>query len=338
MSDVLKVVSIGPGVTVQDAGWSGTLALGLSRGGAVDRQALAQVWALLNQPDTAVLEMAGMGGRFQVLQDARIALSGAQMDARLDGVALHWNAVHSVFAGQVLDIGAARSGVYGYLGVGGGFATPRFLGSASTHRGAGLGQVVQQGDVLGRNEDRFSALAGLVLPVPAPTTAPLRVVATAHTELFDPALRARFEQVVFRRGARANRQGVALECDESFALSSGQSLPSETVIPGDIQVPGEGAPYALLADSQTTGGYPRIAAILPCDLARVAQAAIGQELRFTFVSREDGIAAERADRRMREKLKELCTPILRDPAHMNDLLSYQLISGAITGEMAEDME
>jgi allophanate hydrolase subunit 2 len=123
-----------------------------------------------------------------------------------------------------------------------------------------------------------------------------------------------------------------LDADTSFALEGGQSIPSETVIPGDIQVPGQGSPFALLADSQTTGGYPRIAAILPCDVARVAQAIAGTQLRFNFVSREDGIAAELAERKQRAGLGARCLPILRDPMHMQDLLSYQLVSGAISGD------
>lgn len=333
MRAVLKAVKIGPAVTVQDSGWNGTLATGLSRGGAVDTFALAQVSALLGQSGTAVLEMAGIGGTFHVMADARVALAGAVMDARLDGAALYWNAVHRLQKGQVLEIGAVRSGVYGYLGIGGGFATPRFLESASTHRGAGLGHVIQAGDVLHAHGDDNEERVGLALPKSAVVSTPIRVVPTAHTDLFDAETRACFERTVFTRGTRGNRQGVSLESDESFALQGGQSLTSETVIPGDIQVPGQGAPYALLADSQTTGGYPRIAAILPCDLPRIAQAEVGQSLRFKFITREEGIAVELADRKARARLANACAPIYRDPFHMTDLLSYQLISGAISGDL-----
>ena len=332
MTSSFFVEHCGPAVTVQDAGWRGTLASGLSRGGAADTLALAQVWALLGQEGTAVLELAGFGGRFKALALTRIAFAGANMDLRLDGEALLGHAVHRVEAGQVLDIGAARAGTYGYLGVGGGLETPRFLGSASTHRGAGLGQVIKAGQTLVCGEDATPDRVGLKLPQMNAKSGAIRVVPTAHTSLFSKDQREAFERTVFTRGARGNRQGIALETDVSFALKGGQSIPSETVIPGDIQVPGQGAPFALLADSQTTGGYPRIAAILPCDLPRVAQADVGETLRFSFVSREEGIAFERADRKASAALAKACTPILRNPADMNDLLSYQLISGAISGE------
>ena len=328
----ILVEKIGPAVTVQDAGWEGTLAMGLSRGGAADTRALAEAWALIGERDTAVLEMAGMGGRFKVLAPARIALTGAPMGATLDNAHLLWNGVHCVEAGQVLEIETARTGAYGYLAIGGGFVTPRFYGSASTHRGAGLGHVVQVGDTLAIGTDTKPDRVGLVLPSVRQNSTPIRVVATAHTRLFSHDVCRAFEETTFERSARGNRQGVALETGMSFALPGGQSIPSETVIPGDIQVPGQGAPFALLADSQTTGGYPRIAAILPCDLPRVAQAIAGTQLRFKFVTREDGIAAELAERKVRSGLGARCVPILRDPMHIQDLLSYQLISGAISGK------
>ncbi|MEP5151808.1 MAG: urea amidolyase, partial [Planktotalea sp.] len=144
---------------------------------------------------------------------------------------------------------------------------------------------------------------------------------------------ARFQSTEFTRAASGNRQGVELECEDNFALQGGQSIPSETVIAGDIQVPGQGAPIALLADCQTTGGYPRIATILPCDLPHVAQANVGTKLRFHMISREEGIVAELKERKARSALNAQCQPILRDPAQMNDLLSYQLISGVTAGDI-----
>jgi len=329
MMPALKVERAGPLVTVQDAGWRGTLATGLSAGGAADTRALAEIWALLGEPNTAVLEMAGMGGQFRALAPMRIAFSGAMMSATLDGAPMLWNAVHKVEAGQVLDIGAAHKGTYGYLGIGGGLKTPRFLGSSSTHRTAGLGQVVQAGDILAIGTDTQPDRIGLALPHRAQNNDLIQVVQTAHTALFSEELIDRFEKAMFLRGARGNRQGISLETDQNFSLEGGQSIPSETVIAGDIQVPGQGVLFALLADCQTTGGYPRIAAILPSELPKIAQANVGDAFQFKFMDREKAVAVELAERAARAALANKCRPILRDPAKMNDLLSYQLISGAI---------
>ncbi len=116
---------------MQDLGRPGLLAKGLSRGGAADPLALAEGAALLGQrADFAAIEMTGMGGIFEAEGDSlRIALTGAPMQASIDGEPVAWNASHLLHRGQRLSIGAARKGTYGYLHVGGGIATEPFLGS-----------------------------------------------------------------------------------------------------------------------------------------------------------------------------------------------------------------
>lgn len=327
----VKVHSCGASVTVQDAGWTGTLATGLSRGGVADRLAYAQMQALLGETHGAVLEMAGQGGEFSVSHRARIALTGAPMRASIDGVALRWNAVHTLDAGQRLSIGVAEQGVFGYLGFGGGLDEPRVMGSASTHRASGLGRVVVAGDRLRIGPDSKPERTGLALPESRAREGHIRLVPAAQTDLFDPDVIALFEHTIFTRGLRGNRQGVVLESDARFALDGGQSIPSETVLPGDIQIPGDGVPLVLLADCQTTGGYPRIASVLPCDLPRVVQAGPGTKLQFQLISRDEGIAAERQSHTELAGLEKACRPMVRDPAEMADLLSYNLISGALTG-------
>lgn len=322
-------------MTVQDDGWRGALAFGLSQGGAADTRALAEGRALLGQAGIAVVEMAGMGGQFRVSHATRIALTGADMQATLDGAALAWNAVHRMEAGQVLVIGAARSGVYGYLCVGGGVETPVAIGSRSTHRASGLGHVLQAGDILPLGVDTKPERTGLILPAQSPSTQPIRIVPTAQTSLFSDDVLSAFQATEFTRSARGNRQGVALESLEPFTLDGGQSITSETIVYGDIQLPGDGTPVVLMADCQTTGGYPRIAAVLPCDMPRVAQAPVGAKLRFKLLTRQEGITAELAEHKARAELARKCVPILRDPASMQDLLSYQLISGAVSGDEEE---
>jgi 5-oxoprolinase (ATP-hydrolysing) subunit C len=136
----------GPAMSVQDRGRPGQLALGLSRGGAADRMALAEGAALLGQgDDLAAIEMAAMGGVFEATEDMRIALTGAPMRAALEGAPLMWGASHWLRAGQRLEIGPAVAGVYGYLHVGGGFAVPEVQGARGAHLAAGIGAVLEQG-------------------------------------------------------------------------------------------------------------------------------------------------------------------------------------------------
>ena len=102
--------------------------------------------------------------------------------------------------------------------------------------------------------------------------------------------------------------------------------------PGDVQLTGDGAPYVLLAECQTTGGYPRIGTVLPCDLPRVAQAAPGVGLRFRFVSVAEGIAACRPETELLAELRRRVRPSLRAVHDIPDLLGYQLVSGVTAGE------
>ena len=328
----LIVKQVGPGVAVQDLGRPGYLAMGLTRGGAADVRAVHEGAALLAQgTDLAVLEMVGTGGTFQASDAIRIALTGGTMTAQIDGEAVTWNASHLVPKGATLTIGPSRSGTYGYLHVGGGFDTASALGSRATHQSCGLGALVATGDTLPVGTDKGRDV-GMTLPVDARFTGgSVRIVPSMQTEDFDPAIRDRFEQTAFRRDPRANRQGVRMDSDGyGFSNPRALSIVSEVIVPGDIQITGDGTPFVLMAESQTTGGYPRIGTVLPCDLPRVAQAPAGAVLQFAFLSLDDGAAVQaRADADL-AKLRSAVTPLVRDPATMQDLLSYQLVGGVVS--------
>ena len=340
MMRVLKVLSAGPGLTVQDMGRTGYLAFGLSRGGAADRLALAEGAALLGQPAThAAIEMAGLGGTFRAETDLRIALTGAPMAATVEeGGSLRWNASHLLPKGAVLRVGAVQAGAYGYLHLGGGVATPERLGGRSAHLTAGLGQRLQAGDQLPVGPDAGSATHLSLEPAPRLSGGVLRMVPSLQTSLFGEAMLARFEATTFTRDSRANRMGVRLLPEgEGFALDGGLSVLSEAIAPGDIQVTGDGAPYVLLSECQTTGGYPRIGSVLPSDLPRVAQAQAGARFRFEMVTLEAAVEIERRAAAARAALTGQLRPLLRDPASVRDLLGYQLVSGVTAGrDLDED--
>ncbi len=335
MSRQLTILQAGPGHTVQDLGRPGYLASGLSRGGAADKQALYEGAALLGQdPALAAIEMAGLGGSFVTSEALRIALTGAPMVARRsDGSLLRWNASHLLPAGETLIIGAVQAGSYGYLHVAGGIETQARLGSRSAHLAAGLGAVLQTGDVLPVGTDGGGNVDMTLEPEPRLDGGTLHFVPSLQTALFGAAELARFQQVGFTRDSRANRMGVRLLPEgEGFALDGGLSVLSEVIAPGDIQITGDGTPFVLMSECQTTGGYPRIGSVLPSDLARVAQAQTGARFSFTQVSLADAVAIERRAKEERLRLRARLTPLLRDPSSLRDLLSYQLVSGVTAGD------
>lgn len=328
----LKVLRIGPAASIQDQGRAGRLDQGISRGGAADLLALAEGAALLRQDGgLAALELAGMGGTFEATGPLRIALTGAPMAASLDGESLAWNASHQLQAGQRLDIGAPRKGVYGYLHLGGGIASEVLLGARAAHLVSGLGRTVAEGDLLPAGTDTGRE-TGLGLPAEDRFQGgELRIVESFQSSLFPKEVRARFAATAFSRGSRANRMGVEMvSAGEGFAAAGQLNILSEIIVPGDVQMTGDGKPFVLLREAQTTGGYPRIGSVLPCDLTRVAQAQAGTDLWFRWVSLEDGLAAQAQYEKMIEALPSTCGPLVREPAMMQDLLSYQLISGAVS--------
>jgi len=333
---VLRVHSTGPGATVQDLGRPGYLAFGLSRGGAVDRRAMAEGAALLRQSEgLAALEMGAMGGTFEATENLRIALTGAPMGATLDGARVSWQASHLLPAGAQLVIGAASEGSYGYLHVGGGFETAQRLGSRSVHLAAGLGARVQAGDCLPVGKDAGTE-TGLKLDAdPRFSGGTVRILPSLQTEVFSRDQIARFEATEFRRDGRGNRMGVPLVQDGAgFESQTGLSVLSEVIVPGDIQITGDGTPFVLLSECQTTGGYPRLSSVLPADLPRVAQAPLGARLRFQFVSLAEAVRIEAQDKVRRATLSQRLSPLIRDPRMMRDLLSFNLISGATAGDHA----
>lgn len=308
----LHVLRAGPAVTVQDRGRPGHAVRGLSRGGAADRLALLEGAALLGQsPDLAALELAAFGGVFRATRALRLALTGAPMAAQVGGRRLDWNAVHRLAPGEVLEIGAVQDGAYGYLSVGGGIDVPPVLGSRATHLAARLGRVLQAGDVLALGPDTGPDRPETALPDPGRCAGGrIRLLPTSQTGLFAPETLARFLATAFTRDPRGNRQGMRLAwTGEAFAAEGHLGLPSEPAQMGDIQMTGDGVPMVLGPECQTTGGYPRLAAVHPADLPRVVQA--GAPLRFVMVPLAEALASPWHEADLLARLR--ATVVLRRP-------------------------
>lgn len=328
----LHVLSTGPAMTFQDMGRRGYLAQGLTRGGAADTLALYEGAALLGQSsDLAAIEMVGMGGNFRADADMRIALTGASMTATIDGEPVAWNASHRLSQGSTLAIGGVRSGTYGYLHVGGGFAGTPLMGSRSVHLSAGIGRAIAQGDTLDTLPDQGTGTGNALPRDDRFGGGILRVVASMQTDQFDADTQDRFAATTFRKGTRANRMGVEMQSDGAGFFTANQlNILSEVIVPGDIQITGDGAPFVLLCECQTTGGYPRIGTVIPSDMARAAQAQTGAKLTFEFIELTTATEIEQRAAASRKRLSAEVFPMVRDPEDIRDLLAYQLVGGAIS--------
>ncbi|WP_308915014.1 biotin-dependent carboxyltransferase family protein [Jannaschia sp. LMIT008] len=319
---MIEILACGPLTTVQDAGRPGHLSLGLARGGAADRQALLDAAALLSGVAAPGIESAGAPLRLRPDVDCTIALTGAPMRVTAGGKPLGWHASHVVQAGIVLDLKPSGEGVYSYIHVAGGLDVRPVMGSAAAHLIAGIGAALHPGDRLRIRAPATPAAATLVRPDDRYAGGTLRCVATPQTALFRKADLDRFEGTAFTRATQGNRQGIKLDpAGAGFATEGQLNLLSDFVLPGDVQMTGDGIPYILGPECQTTGGYPRIAHVVTADLPRALQAPPGAVLRFAFVDLPTARAAVLRP--------PAVAPTLRDPAAMADLLSYDLIDGVI---------
>lgn len=325
-------------LTVQDMGRPGHLGQGLSRGGAMDRQAVIEAAALLEaDAPLAGIEMAAAGGTFQVDQPTRIALTGAPMNATLDGAPLRWHACHPIRPGQTLRIGAAQGGVYGYLTPAGGLATPEWLGSRAAHLSIGIGGQLRAGSVLDCTGDPDPERPARVIGAASRFGGGVvRVMDGPQTGLFDQDVLDAFYATEFLRGGRGNRQGVQLQAERRFTSGHAADLASDMIAPGDLQMTGDGVPYVLMAECQTIGGYPRIGQVIEADLPLVAQAAPGARLRFRRLTLDEADALYRDQNAMLREAAARCCNLVRDPSTMRDLLAYQLVGGVTAGDELKD--
>ncbi|SFJ55363.1 biotin-dependent carboxyltransferase family protein [Jannaschia pohangensis] len=322
---MMEVVSCGPLITLQDRGRPGHLSQGLAEGGAADRQALREAEALLGTIG-AGLEIPGSPLTLRLTTDTRIALTGAEMSADVDGRPLVWHAAHPLPAGSVLRLRPGTAGIYSYLHVTGGFDAPEVLGSRAAHLIANIGAPLAPGDRL--DHAPSVGAASRVTPADRFGGGLLRIVETPQTRLFPPDDLTRFENTAFTRDPRGNRQGVRLASNGAGFATEGQlNLLSDFILPGDVQMTGDGVPYILGPECQTTGGYPRIGTVIAADLPRALQALPGAPLRFRFVPL--------AEARALTVPAPQVTPLTRDPAEMGDLLGLNLIGGVVSAKETE---
>ena len=334
----LIIHSAGPGLTVQDLGRPGWKAQGLSTGGAADPLALVEAAALLGaDANQAVVEMMGFGGVFSVDEGTRFALTGAIMRADINGEPVAHNATHFLPAGAKLSIGGAQKGVFGYLAFAGSIATPSVMDSRATHLTAGIGKLLAPGEKMPLQSDPNRMRAPQKLPASTRFDGgAIRVMPGPQTDFFDAETLSAFTKTTFQRSTHGNRQGVRLQYKgATFGTKGGLNHVSDLIVPGDIQMTGEGVPYVLLAECQTIGGYPRIASVIPADLPKIAQAAPGTAMQFRFLTLQEADATATSHKAMLKHLTSMCAPMIRDPHDIADLLRYQLISGATPGDDLE---
>jgi biotin-dependent carboxylase-like uncharacterized protein len=292
----LTVINVGPQISIQDAGRPGLMRYGVPASGPMDRFAFAIAnLALGNLPDAPAIEVSlgGLtlhctegpltfcvaGGDFQVLiDDARI---GAWVSATLQ-------------IGQTLTLRPGRWGNWCYLAFMGDLVHHPWLGSASTHgpTGLGAGHLVKGGRLHIETTCRSKKLGAIPCPVSARPRQKIRVVLGPQERFFSSEAIATFLTEPFVLTDAYDRMGVRLS-GRALPPNAPLDMPSEAILRGSIQVAGDGVATVLLADHQTTGGYPKIATILSDDLDNFVQLRSRSRVAFEAISATAAISAAR---------------------------------------------
>ncbi len=286
--------------TVQDLGRPGWRRFGIPLSGALDRAALRAANAAAGNfpaaPGAAAIEITFPGPRLRVLDEARIAVAGADLDARMNGVPIDPEESLLVRPGDTLHFDAPRRGQWLYLGVAGGIDVPAVFGSRSTFARGGLGgtagRPLRAGDVLGRGEASVNSRRAGHLDHAAGSFGLIRIILGPQADAFTVEAQGALSSRPFEVTVQRDRSGVRLRGAPLAHRGSAEIL-SDGLVPGAIQVPADGGPVVILADGPTTGGYAKIAAVIDADLDRLAQITPGTALRFEAVTVEEAHALRR---------------------------------------------
>ena len=286
----LEVMRAGPLTSVQAKPRTGFLAAGVSPSGPMDQAAYEIAQALVgNDGDAAALEFAQFGGSYRVGEDCLFAVTGGACAVTCDGHPVPGWESHHIRAGQRLDVGAMRDGVWGYIAFSGGIDVPTVLGSRATHLRNGMGgfegRALQTGDRLKLGESGMTTGRRLTTLFHR-ARGPVRVIAGPQDDWFSRKAWGDFLGEPYSLSPKRDRMASLL--DGPFLKSDkGHDIISDGTPAGSIQVPGSGQPLVLGAERQTTGGYPKIATVISADLPRLAQMPAGTAFRFVRVDRDE---------------------------------------------------
>ncbi|CAI8786358.1 5-oxoprolinase (ATP-hydrolysing) subunit C [Pseudomonas sp. IT-232MI5] len=288
----LTIEASTPLCLLQDAGRFGVRHLGVTQGGAADWCSMSWAnWLLGNNLDATVIEITLGGFAVVAAEDCLLALAGADLGAQIDGQPLAPWRSFKLGKGQKLLFTQPLLGARAYLAAPGGFEAPKVLGSSATvvreEFGGldGMGLPLAKGATLSYHRKSLCVReVPLDLRPDLKANAPLDLVLGAQIGQFSGQSLFDAFNSAWTLDSRADRMGIRLL---GKALEyQGQPMISEGIPLGAVQVPPDGQPIVLLNDRQTIGGYPRLGALTPLALARLAQCLPGDRVRFTPVMQE----------------------------------------------------
>ena len=311
----LRVIMPGILTTIQDRGRWGWQGRGVAVAGPMDPRSHRLANMLVgNEAEGATIEATLVGPEVEFEDDRIVAVTGADFELTVDSRAMPINAPFAVRTGSVLRFGNHRRGARAYLAITGGIAVPPVLASRSTHLPSAMGGLdgrpLRAGDRLPlgkRGRESFSAaLSGQINGEPRPLSAlkmtpvpffgvpdgraTVRILPGPQLDRFAPDALEILQSVPYVLDANSNRMGFRLQGPTLRHAGDAEMLSDATPL-GALQVPAAGQPILLMADRQTTGGYPSIATVISADIGLAGQLAPGDSISFVVSTLREAMAA-----------------------------------------------
>ena len=297
MSDVEFSISFaGPLVTFQDIGRPGNMRYGVSASGPMDIVSFEAANAVLgNETKQTAIEIS-LGGLILQCHEGSItlAITGGDFLIEYQGQKISSWTVLTIQKGERLSIRAGKSGSWAYLAFSGKLNVKDWLKSNSTHSTSGFGGgVLKTGQKFTLTDASNQAnRIGPILKPSFSTNDLIHVVLGPQDQYFMNTAIEIFSDSIFKVSDNYDRMGMQLT-GPKLELKSALSIPSEPVVKGSIQVSGDGIPTILLADHQTTGGYPKIATVISSDINRLVQFRSNQSVEFKLISSNEALQKTR---------------------------------------------
>ena len=335
MSVALRVLAAGPGVTLQDGGRHGYLRFGVTGAGPMDPLAFATANRAIGAASDAPAIEVSLGG-IELTADGgevSIAIAGGVFKIALDGRELPASVLVRLKPDARLSIRPGPEGAWCYVAPAGRIDVAPVLGSVSTHTRSGIGGIggrsLMAGDLLPIANARALDPAAATISAPwldRPGTE-IRVLLGPQDDYFSADQIAAFLAGPWTLSGRSDRMAYQLE-GPKIGHAKGFNIVSDGIAHGAIQMPGSGQPVVLMADRQPTGGYPKIANVIGADLGRLAQLRPGATFRFRAVTREEAVAARRAEADVLAGPPPI-EPLVRTDFSSEFLLGLNLVGGVV---------
>jgi antagonist of KipI len=319
----VRVLHPGMLTTIQDLGRYGFQKYGVLVSGAMDHYSLRAANLLVgNKENEGALEITLLGTSLLFEKDMVISITGGDLSAVInDKKAKTWRPI-LVRKGSILKFKSPLKGCRAYVAFAGGIAVPEVMGSKSTYLRAGIGglkgRALQKEDVIEFYEmNEFSQAiftkldklgkdvawsVNYTVLINLQQTQTIRVMRGTEFERFDQNSKRNLFNEQFTLTTQADRMGYRME-GPILSLAEEFELLSEGVTNGTIQVPPSGNPIILMADRQTTGGYPKIGQIITADLSSMAQLQPTAIIHFKEVSHEEAENELLKKERILDKIK-----------------------------------